>query len=390
MNNNHNNHIDFPLLIAVLALMLMSLGIVYSASATWAQVKYEDSETILMKHAGKVFLGITALFVGMKIDYTKLQRLTKIVLIISVVLLILTLFFGEEIRGSKRWLNLGIWRLQTSELAKFALLFHLSTLIAVKKARVKDFKTGFMPMLLWVVIVTGLVLPQPDFSTGTMIFGLGLLMLFIGSARMNHILGVLFVGVVVLGLYMISEDYRLARITSFLGSGETPANSGDYQLRQGILGFASGGIFGVGPGESKQRDLFLPEPYGDFVFSIVGEEYGFIGTTAIMACFLLIMLRGIRIACYAEDEFGRCTAAAITSTITAYAVVNAGVTLGLLPTTGLPMPFISYGGTSMVLSAFGVGVLLNISSQTILYPRLQQLQNENEQKNELSVIGKVY
>lgn len=147
----------------------------------------------------------------------------------------------------------------------------------------------------------------------------------------------------------------------------------NYQLLQGIIGFGSGGLFGLGPGESKQRDLFLPESYGDFVFSIVGEEYGFLGTIFFMALFLLIMFRGFKIAKYARDEYGQLLAVGITSTITLYALVNAGVTLGLLPTTGLPMPFVSYGGSSLVFSSFAVGVLLNISAQTDLHPRMTRL-----------------
>jgi len=176
----------------------------------------------------------------------------------------------------------------------------------------------------------------------------------------------------ILAIYMLSADYRRARIMSYVHGGDSAAKH-NYQLIQGMLGFGNGGIFGVGPGESKQRDLFLPESYGDFVFAIVGEEYGFIGTMAIMGIFFFIMMRGFRIARHAEDDFGRNLAITITCAVTLYALVNAGVTLGMLPTTGLPMPFVSYGGSSMVFSAFVIGVLLNISSQTDLYPRAKQI-----------------
>jgi cell division protein FtsW len=388
----HRNHIDFWLLIAVMILMFMSLGIVYSASAKWAEVKYGESETMLVKHAGKVILGVIALFIGMFLDYTKIQRLTKLALIVAIVLLFVTLILGGEAKGATRWLRFSSFGFQPSEFAKFALLFHLATLIAVKKDNVRDLNKGFLPMLVWIGVVTVLVMAQPNFSMGAMIFGLSFLMLFVGRARITHLLGVFLLGLVLLGAYMMSAEYRQKRIVAYLsGESVTAGHSGNYQLRQGMYGFANGGMFGVGPGESKQRDLFLPESYGDFVFAIVGEEYGFIGTAAVMGLFLLIMFRGLKIARYAEDDFGRNLALAITSTITVYAVVNAGVTLGLLPTTGLPMPFVSYGGSAMVLSAFAVGVLLNISSQTMLHPRMLDVESEEpQQPNEQAIVGKVY
>ncbi|MBI3580305.1 MAG: FtsW/RodA/SpoVE family cell cycle protein, partial [Ignavibacteriales bacterium] len=165
----------------------------------------------------------------------------------------------------------------------------------------------------------------------------------------------------------------MQRINSFL-YGSTDTGNKNYQLWQGIIGFGNGGLFGVGPGASKQRDFFLPESYGDFVFSIVGEEYGFIGTMFFLALFLLIMLRGFKIAKSARDEFGRLLAIGITSVITLYALVNAGVTLGVLPTTGLPMPFVSYGGSSLLFTSFAVGVLLNISAQTDMHPRAPKVE----------------
>jgi cell division protein FtsW len=205
-----------------------------------------------------------------------------------------------------------------------------------------------------------------------MIFALSLLMLFIGRARLSHI-GLSIASLVpLLVVYMLSAEYRMRRIMSYLGGGGTGegAEAAKHQLTQAIIGFGNGGIFGLGPGGSRQRDRFLPESYGDFVFSIVGEEYGLIGTLFLLSLFLLIMLRGMKIAAHARDDFGRTLAIGITSTVTLYALINAGVTLGILPTTGLPMPFVSYGGSSMLFSSVAVGVLLNISMQTDLHPRL--------------------
>lgn len=370
-----HNHIDIATLIAVLTLMLLSLGIVYSASASYALAKYGESERMLVSHAIKVFLGMIGIFVGMRLDYHALQRWTKIGAIVAIAMLVVTLGLGGEAKGATRWLRFGSLGFQPSEFAKYALLFHLCTLIAVKGELIREFGRGFVPMMVWIGLVTGLVLLQPNFSMGAMIFLLSLVMLFVGRAKLSHLALTFAILVPVLLLYMLSADYRRARIMSFLGgggasaAGGAAASKGSYQLWQGILGFGNGGIFGVGPGESKQRDFFLPESYGDFVFSIVGEEYGFVGTMFFMLLFLTIMIRGFRIAKYAADQFGRSLAIAITCAVTFYALINAGVTLGVFPTTGLPMPFVSYGGSSMVFSAGAIGVLLNISSQTDLHPR---------------------
>lgn len=373
MMEKHNNHIDILLLLAVMTLMMLSLGVVYSASSTYAFVKYGESEKMLTSHAIRVFLGIAVLFAGMRIDYHRLRRFTKLGVSVAVVLLLITLVLGGETKGATRWLRLGFIGFQPSEFAKYALLFHLCTLIAVKGELVRDFKRGFVPMLVWIGVVSGLVLFQPNFSMGAMIFFLSLVLLFIGRAKVSH-LALSFAGLIpLLGLYMMSADYRRARIMAFLSGTGTDSGSANYQLWQGILGFGNGGIFGVGPGESKQRDLFLPESYGDFVFSIVGEEYGLLGTMFFMALFCLIMIRGFRIALHAQDVYGKFLAVGVTAAITIYALINAGVTLGLFPTTGLPMPFVSYGGSSMVFSAFAVGILLNISSQTDLYPRAREI-----------------
>ncbi|HTK81065.1 MAG TPA: putative peptidoglycan glycosyltransferase FtsW [Bacteroidota bacterium] len=362
------NHIDVAVMISVLTLMLLSLGIVYSASSSYAFVKYGESEKMLLTHAVKVLLGIIGMFVAMRIDYHKVQRFTKLAVIGAVGLLMITLVLGGEAKGATRWLRFGSLGFQPSEFAKYALLFHLCTLIAVKDELIQDFRRGFVPMMVWIGSITLLVMLQPNFSMGSMIFLLSLVMLFMGRARLSH-LGLTFAVLVpVILLYMMSAEYRRARIMAFL-SGSNGAGKSHYQLWQGILGFGNGGIFGVGPGESRQRDFFLPESYGDFVFSIVGEEYGFIGTMFFMSLFAIIMIRGFKIAKYAADSFGRNLAIAITSAITLYALINAGVTLGILPTTGLPMPFVSYGGSSMVFSACAIGVLLNISSQTDLHPR---------------------
>ena len=387
--SRRRNHIDLATLIAVLVLMVLSLAVVYSASSTWALEKFGESGKLLGSHATKILLGFLAILIFMNIDYKRYKKITKPVLIGTILVLCATLALGGEVKGAARWLRFGGFGLQPSEFAKFVLIFHLCVLLYEKKERIRDFKTGFIPMMIWIGLVTVLVLLQPNFSNGAMIFVLSLVMLFVGRAKFTHI--ALSIGALVPLLigYMLSAEYRMRRIMNFLHGS---SDGGNYQLSQGIIGFGSGGIFGLGPGESRQRDFFLPESYGDFVFSIVGEEYGLIGTIFILLLFLTILLRGIKIAKWAPDEFGRYLAVGITSSITLYALINAGVTLGILPTTGLPMPFVSYGGSSMLFSSAAIGVLLNISSQTDMHPRIIQAPDSVRplEPTQTPAVGKVY
>ena len=368
MTQSQRNHIDLIALVAVLVLLVLSLGVVYSASSTFAMEKFGESNRLLNLHAMKVLLGLVALFIGMTIDYKKYKKFTKPAVILSIAFLMVTLVLGGEVKGATRWLRFGGLSLQPSEFAKFALLFHLCTLISTKGDLIRDFKKGFLPMMIWIGSVAGLVLLQPNFSTGSMIILMSLVMLFISRARFSHILATMAAAVPVLVGVALTRPHVMQRIHMFMDGSSSGGKVG-YQLMQGIIGFGNGGLFGVGPGLSKQRDFFLPESYGDFVFSIVGEEYGAIGTIFFMTLFLIIMLRGFKIAKSARDEFGRLLAIGITSVVTLYALVNAGVTLGILPTTGLPMPFVSYGGSSLLFTSFAVGVLLNISAQTDMHPR---------------------
>jgi cell division protein FtsW len=387
---NHRNHIDLVVLIAVLLLMVLSLGVVYSASSAWALQRHGESEFFLGRHATKVVIGFLAILAVMHIDYHHYRRLTKPVLITAVGLLVITLVASGAVKGATRWLQIGGISFQPSELAKYALVFHLAALMAVKGERLRDFRQGFLPAMVWIVLVTLLIFLQPNFSTGAMLVAVSIVMLFLGRARMRHLAlaGAAVVPFAV--LFLLSADYRLRRVLAFL-QGEGGDANAQYQVLQGIIGFGNGGLLGLGPGGSRQREMFLPESYGDFVYAIIGEEYGLIGTVLVLALFVLILVRGIRIARHAPDTFGMYLAAGITITITFYAVVNAGVTLGLLPTTGLPMPLVSYGGSSMLFTAFAAGVLLNISTQTDLHPRLTPSQEGVRPMEPVKpAVGKIY
>lgn len=368
MHSHRGNHVDIVTLVAVLTLMVIGIGVVYSASSTIAMKRYGQSEAYLVRHIVKVGLSLVALFFITKVDYHRYSNISKAGLLTAVVLLIATLALGGEIKGAARWLRFGGFGFQPSEFAKFALILHLSVLMSEKRERIRDFKTGFLPMAIWIALVTGLILLQPNFSTALMLFLFSLIMLFVGGAKIKHIALSLSALLPLLAIYVFIAEYRIRRVMAYLSGDHASSN---YQLLQGIIGFGNGGLFGVGPGVSKQRDLFLPESYGDFIFSIVGEEYGYVGTMLVLFLFLIVLLRGLKIAKLAQDDLGKYLAIGITSSVTLYALVNAAVTLGLLPTTGLPMPFVSYGGSSMLFTACAVGVLLNISGQTSLRPRVE-------------------
>jgi cell division protein FtsW len=382
------SHIDILLIIAVLLLMAASLGIVYSASSSVAYEKWRSSSHLLTLHLIKVVLSVIVMIIATRIPYSLYMKITKPVLFLAVFFLLTTLALGGEVKGANRFLRFGGLGFQPSEFARFALIFHLCTLLTLKGERLHDFKTGVLPMLLWIAAVTTLVFLQPNFSTGLMVLILGMILLFIGGARLRHLGFTIASLLPIIGLYLLSAPYRMQRLLAFFNPGALPSGK-NYQVLQAVVGFGNGGILGVGPGGSTQRDFFLPESYGDFIFSIVGEEYGLLGTVVVIIIFAFIIQRGFKIARKAQDDFGRYLSIGITSAIGLYALVNAGVTTHLLPTTGLPMPFISYGGSSLLFSAFAVGVLLNISTYTDLRPREISMPADMT-AGPVSPVGKVY
>lgn len=380
------NHIDIYLFISVIVLLIFSLAAVYSASSTFAFAKKNDFNFFFRLHIMKIAIGILFLFIGIKINYRIFRKITKKMLLLSVAGLVALFIIGTVIKGANRWIGISILSFQPSEFAKFALIFHLAFLLEQKEEFIEDFHKGFMPLLIWIGLIAGMVMIQPNFSTGAMITLISFIMLFAGKVRLKHLFGIALAILPLIAVYAVSAEYRMKRILAFFG-GSDASQEVNYQLQQAIIGFGNGGIFGVGPGQSRQRDFFLPESYGDFIFAIIGEEYGYIGAMVIIAIFILIMIRGMKIAKHAPDSFGRNLAVGITAAISIYAIVNAGVASGALPTTGLPLPFLSYGGTSMIFTAFAAGTLLNISTHTALQPR----ENETaEEINENPIVGQVF
>ena len=371
-------HIDLALFLAVLILMLFSIGVVYSASVDISRAKNDgDWNALFINHAIRVFLGIGALLAGMYTDYHSYKRYSKVILLLAIFFLVLTPFFGVTELGAKRWLGYGRFKFQPSEFAKFALVIHLSVLLAHKQKYIHNLKNAFLPMLMWVGIVIGLITFQNNLSTVVVIMLISIMLMYAGRVRVSHILGTLALGLPAVMVYAMSKAYRLKRIIDYLGSSGDPGDKLDAaksQVEQAVIGLGNGGIFGVGIGASKQRELFLPESYSDFIYAIIGEEYGFIGAVAILLLFGLILFRGMKIAKRASDDLGRFLAVGITCVIIINALLNAMVTTGLLPTTGLPMPLVSYGGTSILFTAYALGIVLNISMYTRIRPREIHLQ----------------
>jgi cell division protein FtsW len=361
------SNIDWLILLPIAGLLMFSVAFVYSASASFADVKYGSSEELVWNHAAKVLIGLVLMIVFAKIDYRSLQGISATTVLIGVGFLLMVLVMGTEIKGASRWVRLGPFNFQPSELAKFSVVLHTAHLLSAPRATLRHWKTGIVPVLGWMLPVVVLIALQPNLSTASVIFLIVMVMMFLADVNGKHLAAVVGAGAVIAAVYAVSAEYRLRRLMVFFGVGEDEPVR--YQLDQALIAFGNGGITGVGPGQSRQRDWFLPESYGDFIFSIVGEEYGFIGVSLLIIAFVLIMWRGYTVAKKAPDAFGRLLAAGITTTLAVYAFVNAGVTCGVLPTTGLPMPFISYGGSSVFFSAIAVGVLLNISSQAGVYRR---------------------
>jgi len=362
------SNIDWLILLPIAGLLMFSVAFVYSASASFADVKFGSSEELVWNHAIRVLVGLTLMIVFAKIDYRVWQGTSATVLLVAIGFLLLVLVMGTEIKGASRWVRLGPVNFQPSELAKFALVIHTASLLSTNRASLQTWKKGLVPILIWVLPVCILIALQPNLSTASVIFLIVMVMMFMADVNFKLLAGVIAGGVAVASLYAVSAEYRLNRLVAFFGqgTGDEPVR---YQLNQALIAFGNGGITGVGPGQSRQRDWFLPESYGDFIFSIVGEEYGFLGVSLLILAFIVIVWRGYAVAKKAPDAFGRLLAAGITTTLGVYAFVNAGVTCGILPTTGLPMPFISYGGSSVFFSAIAVGILLNVSSQAGVYRR---------------------
>lgn len=353
---------DFVLLIVTLTLLTLGLIMVYSASAVWADYKFDDSFFFAKRQMLFAGVGIVAMFFIMNVDYWTWRNFAKVILIICFVLLVLVLIpgIGNVRNGSRSWIGVGAFSVQPSEFMKLAMIAFLAKFLSENQKNITSLKKGLIPSLGLVFLAFGMIMLQPDLGTGTVMVGTSIVMIFIAGARISHFVGLGVIGLLGFVGLIASAPYRIQRITSFLDPWSDPQNSG-FQIIQSLYAIGPGGLFGLGLGQSRQKFFYLPEPQTDFIFAILAEELGFIGGSFVLLLFALLLWRGIRIALGAPDLFGSFLAVGIIAMIAIQVMINIGVVTGLMPVTGITLPFLSYGGSSLTLMLLAIGVLLNIS-----------------------------
>ena len=352
---------DLILFLVTVALLSIGVIMVFSSSSIKALEELGDPYYYLKRQLFFAMLGIVAMIVVMNIDYKTYARWTVPFLVVSLVLLIMVPFIGAEISGSRRWLNLGLFNLQPSELGKLAMILFVANWVVKVKGRIQNFFELLVPLLVMGVFFA-LIMMEPDLGTAATLAATTLIMLFASGAKIGHFFLLAIPAVPAFIALVLAEPYRLRRLMAFRDPWSDPLGAG-FHIIQSLLALGSGGLFGLGLGRSRQKFWYLPEQHTDFIFAILGEELGFIGTFLVLVLFLLFAWRGLRIAMTAPDLFSSILSVGITAQIVLQAVVNIGVVSGTLPITGITLPLISYGGSSLLITLSAVGVLLNISRQ---------------------------
>ncbi len=351
---------DLVLLAVTVALLGFGLVMVWSASSALAQERHGTPYYFLVKQVAWGALGLAAMVAALRIDYRSLRRPAVVysLLVASTLLLILVLFL-RPVNDTHRWIRLGALSFQPAELAKIALVVFLAFHVERRAPRVNEVVT-LLPALLLLGWFGFLVLIQPDLGTAFCLVLTGAVMLYVAGVRMKYFAAFAVPALVVLYAAVMAVPWRRVRIASFLDPWSDPQGSG-YQVIQSLIAVGTGGLGGVGLMEGRQKLFYLPYPYSDFIFAVIGEELGLLGALAVVAAFVVLLWRGLRAAWSAPDDFGRFLAAGLTLSIVFQALINVSVVLGLLPTKGIPLPFISAGGSSLVFALFGVGLVANVS-----------------------------
>ncbi len=357
---------DIPLLIAVLILIGFGLVMIYSSSSIWAEYKFQDSFHYVKQQALFVLVGLFLLVLLFKMDYHILYKKSNLILGLCFLLLILVLIpgIGSVRNGSRSWFGIGSFGVQPSEFAKLALILFTSKYLSGANHSLKSYKKGVFPILLVALLCFGLIMLQPDLGTGIVLLMSIIALLFIAGIDMKffYIAGVLGVlGVVVL---ILIAPYRMDRITSFLDPWKDPLGTG-FQMIQSLYAIGPGGLLGMGFLKSRQKHFYLPEPQTDFIFSIISEEFGVLGVLIVCSLFAFVLYRGIKIALHANNLFSKYLAFGFVFQMIFQALLNLMVVVGLIPVTGVTLPFLSYGGSSLLISMISVGILLNISKEQI-------------------------
>jgi cell division protein FtsW len=353
---------DYVIFFAIIGLLGFGIVMVYSASAVSAYVNYNDSYYFLKRQIIWAVLGILAMLLTMNIDYHAWRNLAKPIMLVTLLLLVLVLVpgLGKVVNGARRWLGFGSLYLQPSEIAKLCMVLFTANRLALTQDKIGSFMKGVAPQLAILLVVFGLILKEPDLGTALVIGGTVFILLFAAGAKLAHLGSLGAVGVLGIVGLIIAEPYRLKRLLAFSDPWADPLNSG-YHIIQSLYAIGSGGLFGVGLGRSREKFLYLPEPHTDFIFAILGEELGFIGTATVLILFFLFAWRGFKIAISAPDVYGSLLAAGITSMIILQALMNIAVVTASMPVTGIPLPFLSFGGSALIFTMAGVGILLNVS-----------------------------
>ena len=354
---------DLIILTMVVVLTCFGVVMVYSASSIMAEKKFHDSFFFLKRQAVFAVLGFCCMYIAMRTDYHFWKKAAVPVLIACLVALLLVFVpgIGGKVKGAARWIRFPGFNFQPAELAKLSLIIFMAYSLDRKQDQIRWVK-GLVPYMLILMVMIGLLMIQPDMGSSMTLAGVAMVMLFVAGMRLSHVISIILFSVPFVYYAIRHKEYRWKRITSFRDPWADQGHTG-YQIIQSWLAFGTGGITGQGLGEGKQKLFYLPEAHTDFILSVIGEELGFIGTVTVATMFFLLVHRSIRVAIYAEDNFGRFLALGIAVLIGSQAFVNIAVVMGLLPTKGLALPFISYGGSSLVLSLIAVGILLNISSR---------------------------
>lgn len=356
---------DYMILVPVLVLIGLGLVIVYSASSHLAEHRLADSSFYLKRQALFCAAGLLLMVLAKKIPCTLYSKMVYPLLVLSFCLLGILFVpgIGHKVGGASRWIRMSGFSFQPSEFVKFTLAVYMAYSMSKKASDMGRLRTGLAHHLVVAGLFIVLILLEPDLGTSLIIGGWLMIMLFVGGVRLWQIGSVLAISSVVVWQLIARADYRMHRWLAFLNPWDDPQGIG-FQIIHSFLAFGSGGLFGAGPGAGKQKLFYLPEPHTDFALSVAGEELGFVGVAFIVLLFGLLIMRGIKVALNARDLYSSYLALGIICLIGLQAVVNMGVVLGLLPTKGLTLPFISYGGSALILNLTGIGVLLNISSKT--------------------------
>jgi cell division protein FtsW len=354
--------IDILLISAIIIISIFGVIIIFSSSSIWAEYKFNDPYKYL-KHQGLfLIIGLVLMVITSKINYQIYYQKSNIILLACLILLILVLIpgIGTVRNGSRSWFGIGSFGIQPSEFTKLALIIFTSKYLSKNQKAIRDIKKGVLPIIGLTLLVFGLIMLQPDFGTGTIIVMTIVGLLFVGGVDFKFFIRIGVLGLIgVTGLIAVAP-YRLARILSFLNPWKDPLGSG-FQIIQSLYAIGPGGLLGFGLGNSRQKHFYLPEPQTDFIFSIISEEFGFLGVIIVVSLFLIIIIRGFKIARNCQDIFGKYLAFGIIFGLSFQAILNLMVVVGLIPVTGVTLPFLSYGGSSLIITLISMGVVLNIS-----------------------------